>query len=122
MSLAATRLAAIAFDRALHGRSERYYRDGELVMGRKMPSDYLRTWLLARLDPLQFGSPTAKALAAATARPLAQLAARSHGFAKRRRMPGRNCELYRRPLGRNELMAQAVRGTGEHSALAHTHA
>ena len=47
LSLAATRLAAIAFDRALHGRSERFYKDGELVMERKMPSDYLLTWLLA---------------------------------------------------------------------------
>jgi hypothetical protein len=71
LSLSATRLAAIAFDRALHGRSERFYRDGELVMERKMPSDYLLTWLLARLDPLQFGSPTAKALAAATGDPRA---------------------------------------------------
>src|SRR5260221_13940418 len=69
LSLCATRLAAIAFDRALHGRSERFYRDGELVMERKMPSDYLLTWLLARLDPLQFGSPTARALAAATGDP-----------------------------------------------------
>ena len=69
LSLAATRLAAIAFDRALHGRSERFYKDGELVMERKMPSDYLLTWLLARLDPLQFGSPGAKALAAAAGDP-----------------------------------------------------
>jgi hypothetical protein len=69
LSQSATRLAAIAFDRALHGRSERVYRDGELVMERKMPSDYLLTWLLARLDPVQFGSPTAKALAAATGDP-----------------------------------------------------
>ena len=69
LQLAATRLAAIAFDRALHGRSERFYRDGELVMERKMPSDYLLTWLLSRLDPLQFGSPTAKALAASTGDP-----------------------------------------------------
>ena len=35
-SLSATRLTAIAFDRALHGRTERFYRDGELVMERKM--------------------------------------------------------------------------------------
>lgn len=69
LQLAATRLAAIAFDRALHGRSERFYKDGELVMERKMPSDYLLTWLLSRLDPLQFGSPTAKALAAAAGDP-----------------------------------------------------
>jgi len=69
LQLAATRLAAIAFDRAVHGRSERFYRDGELVMERKMPSDYLLTWLLARLDPLHFGSPTAMALAAANGDP-----------------------------------------------------
>lgn len=69
LSLAATRLAAIAFDRALHGRSERFYKDGELVMERKMPSDYLLTWLLSRLDPLQFGNPSAKALAAAAGDP-----------------------------------------------------
>lgn len=69
LSLSATRLAAIAFDRALHGRSERIYKDGELVMERKMPSDYLLTWLLSRLNPLQFGSPTAKALATASGDP-----------------------------------------------------
>jgi hypothetical protein len=34
-----------------------------------MPSDHLLTWLLSRLDPLRFGSPTAKALAAATGDP-----------------------------------------------------
>lgn len=69
LSLSATRLAAVAFDRALHGRSERIYRDGELVAERKVPSDYLLTWLLARLDPLQFGSPTAKTLALAAGNP-----------------------------------------------------
>jgi hypothetical protein len=69
LSLCATRLAAIAFDRALHGRAERFYKDGELVMERRMPSDYLLTWLLARLDPLQFGSPAAKALAATAGDP-----------------------------------------------------
>jgi hypothetical protein len=69
LSLAATRLAAIAFDRALHGRSERFYKDGELVMERRIPSDYLLTWLLARLDPLTFGSPAAKAHALANGDP-----------------------------------------------------
>lgn len=69
VSLAATRLAAIAFDRALHGRTERVYKDGELVTERKMPSDYLLTWLLSRLDPMQFGSPSAKAVAAANGDP-----------------------------------------------------
>lgn len=69
LRLCVTRLAAIAFDRALHGRAERHYRDGELVMERKVPSDYLLTWLLARLDPVQFGSPSARAFAAATGDP-----------------------------------------------------
>jgi hypothetical protein len=55
--MSATRLQAIMLDR------------GELVMERRVPSDYLLTWLLARLDPLQFGSPTARALAAATGDP-----------------------------------------------------
>ncbi|HZC38035.1 MAG TPA: hypothetical protein VE221_05095 [Sphingomicrobium sp.] len=66
---ATTRLPAIAFDRALNGRVERFYKEGELVMERRIPSDYLLTWLLSRLNPLQFGLPTAKALAAATGDP-----------------------------------------------------
>ena len=69
LRLAATRLSSIMLDRAVNGRVERFYKDGELVMERRMPSDYLLTWLLSRLDPLQFGSPTAKALAAATGDP-----------------------------------------------------
>ena len=69
LRLSATRLAAIAFDRALNGRVERFYKDGALVMERRMPSDHLLTWLLSRLDPAQFGSPSAKALAAATGNP-----------------------------------------------------
>ncbi|MFL6720379.1 MAG: hypothetical protein ACJ8FT_01050 [Sphingomonas sp.] len=67
--MSATRLSAMALDRAVNGRVERFYKDGELVMERRIPSDYLLTWLLSRLDPLQFGSPTAKALAAATGDP-----------------------------------------------------
>jgi hypothetical protein len=67
--LAPTRGTAIAWDRALNGRVERFYRNGELVMERRVPSDFLLTWLLSRLDPLTFGSPTAKALAAATGDP-----------------------------------------------------
>jgi hypothetical protein len=67
--LCATRLAAIVVDRAVNGRVERHYKDGELVMERRIPSDYLLTWLLSRLDPLQFGSPTARALAAAAGDP-----------------------------------------------------
>jgi len=67
--MSSTRLQAIAFDRALNGRVERHYKNGELVMERRIPSDYLLTWLLSRLDPAMFGSPTAKALAAATGNP-----------------------------------------------------
>ena len=67
--LSSTRLAAIALDRSINGRVERFYKNGELVMERRIPSDYLLTWLLSRLDPLRFGSPTAKALAAATGDP-----------------------------------------------------
>ena len=72
LRLSATRLAAIALDRAVNGRVERFYKDGELVMERRMPSDYMLTWLLSRLDPLQFGSPSAKALAVATGDPREQ--------------------------------------------------
>jgi hypothetical protein len=60
---ASSRGAAIAWDRAINGRVERFYKNGELVMERRVPSDYLLTWLLARLDPLTFGSPAAKAQA-----------------------------------------------------------
>ena len=66
---AATRASAIVWDRALNGRTERFYKDGELVMERRIPSDYLLTWLLSRLDPLTFGSPAAKAHALATGDP-----------------------------------------------------
>jgi hypothetical protein len=66
---ASSRGAAIAWDRAINGRVERFYKDGELVMERRIPSDYLLTWLLARLDPLTFGSPAAKAHALAQGDP-----------------------------------------------------
>jgi hypothetical protein len=69
LRLSPTRLVAIGLDRAINGRVERHYRNGELVMERRIPSDYLLTWFIARLDPLQFGSPGAKALAAATGDP-----------------------------------------------------
>jgi hypothetical protein len=69
LTLAATRLSTIVFDRAVNGRVERVYRDGDLVMERRIPSDYLLTWLLSRLDPVQFGSPAAKAHALAAGNP-----------------------------------------------------
>jgi hypothetical protein len=69
LQLSPTRLSSIGLDRAINGRVERFYKNGELVMERRMPSDYLLTWFLSRLDPLRFGSPTAKAQAAATGDP-----------------------------------------------------
>ena len=55
--LAVGRLSAIAFDRALNGRVEQVYRDGDLIGERRVPSDRLLTWLLARLDPKRFALP-----------------------------------------------------------------
>ena len=55
--LAVGRLSAIAFDRALNGRVEQIYREGELIGERRVPSDRLLTWLLARLDPRRFALP-----------------------------------------------------------------
>ena len=72
LSLSTTRLASIMLDRAINGRVERHYKEGELVMERRIPSDYLLTWLLSRLDPLQFGSAPAKAFAGATGDPCAK--------------------------------------------------
>src|SRR4051812_48349810 len=69
LRLSPTRPVAIGLDRALNGRVERHYKNGELVMERRIPSDYLLTWFISRLDPLQFGSPGAKALAAASGDP-----------------------------------------------------
>ena len=80
LALAPTRLAAIGLDRAINGRVERFYKDGELVMERRVPSDYLLTWFLARLDPLRFGSPSAKAQAAAAGDPHARAASAMPGL------------------------------------------
>ena len=65
LSMSPTRLSALVADRAINGRVERFYKNGELVMERRIPSDYLLTWLISRLDPLRFGSPAAKAHALA---------------------------------------------------------
>jgi hypothetical protein len=55
--LAVGRLSALAFDRAIHGRIEQVYSDGELVAEKRLPSDKLLMWLLARLDPNRFAAP-----------------------------------------------------------------
>ena len=55
--LAVGRLSALAFDRAIHGSIEQFYRDGELIGEKQVPSERLLTWLLARLDPKRFAAP-----------------------------------------------------------------
>jgi hypothetical protein len=55
--LAVGRLSPIAFDRAINGRIEQVYQDGALVAERRVPSDKLLMWLLARLDPRRFALP-----------------------------------------------------------------
>jgi hypothetical protein len=55
--LAVGRLSAIAFDRAIHGRTEQVWHEGVLVAEKRVPSDKLLMWLLARLDPRRFAAP-----------------------------------------------------------------
>jgi hypothetical protein len=55
--LAVGRLSAIAFDRAINGRTEQVWQEGELVAEKRLPSDKLLMWLLARLDPKRFAAP-----------------------------------------------------------------
>jgi hypothetical protein len=57
LQLAVGRLSAIVFDRAINGRIEQIYCDGDLVGERRVPNDKLLTWLLARLDPKRFALP-----------------------------------------------------------------
>ncbi len=53
--LAAVRLSAIAWERAIHGGRDRLYKDGELVAERRKPSDRLLMWLLAHHNPGTYG-------------------------------------------------------------------
>ncbi len=55
--LAVGRLSALAFDRAINGRPEQMWKDGNLVGERRVPNDRLLQWLLARLDPKRFAMP-----------------------------------------------------------------
>lgn len=55
--LAVGRLSALAFDRAIHGRTEQVWQEGMLVAEKRLPSDRLLMWLLARLDPRRFAAP-----------------------------------------------------------------
>ncbi len=54
-SLATGRLAAIAWERAVHGTPDRIYKDGVLVLERRKPSDKLLMWLLTHHDPVTYG-------------------------------------------------------------------
>ncbi|MGZ3233174.1 MAG: hypothetical protein ACXU7O_00570 [Croceibacterium sp.] len=55
--LAVGRLSAITFDRAINGRTEQVWQEGELVAEKRLPSERLLMWLLARLDPRRFAAP-----------------------------------------------------------------
>jgi hypothetical protein len=55
--LAVGRLSAIAFDRAINGRTEQVWQEGVLIAEKRLPSDRLLMWLLARLDPRRFAAP-----------------------------------------------------------------
>ncbi len=55
--LAVGRLSALAFDRAINGRTAPVWQEGELVAEKRLPSDRLLMWLLARLDPRRFAAP-----------------------------------------------------------------
>ena len=55
--LAVGRLSALAFDRAINGRIEQIWHNGELVAEKRVPSDKLLMWLLARLDPARYAAP-----------------------------------------------------------------
>ena len=59
LQLSVGRLSAIVFDRAIHGRVEQVYGEGGVLIAEKrVPSDRLLTWLLARLDPKRFALPS----------------------------------------------------------------
>lgn len=72
LRLCATRLTAVGLDWAVNGRVERHYKDGELVMERRIPCTRLLTWFISRLDPLNFGSPAAQAHALTAGNPREQ--------------------------------------------------
>ncbi len=55
--IAVGRLSTLAFDRAIHGRTEQVWHEGNLVTEKRTPSDKLLMWLLARLDPRRFAAP-----------------------------------------------------------------
>jgi hypothetical protein len=55
LATAATRLTAVAFERAVHGARREVWRGGELVAESRVPSDRLLMFLLRNLAPHLFG-------------------------------------------------------------------
>ena len=55
--LAVGRLSALAFGRAINGRTEQVWHEGNLIAEKRLPSDRLLMWLLARLNPRRFAAP-----------------------------------------------------------------
>ncbi|QNM83901.1 hypothetical protein H8M03_06225 [Sphingomonas sabuli] len=54
-TLATARLTALAWDRAVHGTREEYWKDGELAAERRRPNDRLLMWLLTHHHPTSYG-------------------------------------------------------------------
>jgi hypothetical protein len=55
LSLSTARLAALAFERAVHGTLEQIFHKGELVGERRRPDNRLLMWLLSHHDPVTYG-------------------------------------------------------------------
>jgi ribosomal protein L20 len=58
LTIAASRLAAIAMDRAINGVVQDVWYKGEIVGQRRVPSDRLLMFMLRNLDPMRFGAMT----------------------------------------------------------------
>lgn len=56
LTLAATRLTAIAFDRAINGVLEETVKDGAVVSSKRRHSDKLLMFLITHIDAARFGS------------------------------------------------------------------
>jgi hypothetical protein len=68
LAMAAQKLTALAYDRAVYGGLRQVWRDGELVAQSRVPSDQMLMFLLRSLAPHQFGEVNAAERAATLAR------------------------------------------------------
>ena len=73
-TLAATRLTTLAFERAVHGKSEYLFKDGILIAERRSPSDKLLMWLISHLDPVGYGCMANRVVPAALGNPFLRAA------------------------------------------------